>query len=278
MLNQTLCIIYQNDSEHTDQEAMRLIRQSGFDGIFTGYQNIKNYAELAKEQGLIYQSVHGPYYRARDIWHSEGDSGEVGVNELIATLRDCADNNVPIMVTHPYIGFTFYTPTQMGLDRFGRVVSEAVRLGVILAIENSEGNDYMATLFKEFKNNANVGFCWDSGHEICYNHPLDLLSMYGDRLVMTHISDNLGIKDPKGQITPMDDLHLLPFDGIIDWKRNMERLKKCSFSGTLTFELNRRQKTDRHETDKYFKMSLEEYFAECYCRACRVAAMYGDKT
>lgn len=43
-------------------------------------------------------------------------------------------------------------------------------------------------------------------------------ALYGDRLLCTHLNDNLGIKDYTGQITWRDALHLLSFDSIGNWQ------------------------------------------------------------
>lgn len=34
-----------------------------------------------------------------------------------------------------------------------------------------------------------------------------------------------------------DDLHLLPFDGTIDWERVVTKLKECNYKGPVVFEL-----------------------------------------
>lgn len=104
-----------------------------------------------------------------------------------------------------------------------------------------------------------------------------MLALYGDRLIATHLNDNLGISDFNGNIFWTDDLHLLPMDGIIDWKNVSERLNKCGYDGILTFELSRISKPNRHDNDKYERMSMKEYLAECYARACRVASMCMNK-
>ena len=124
---------------------------------------------------------------------------------------------------------------------------------------------------EHFKDNSAVGFCWDSGHELCYNHSEDLLKMYGDRLIMTHLNDNLGISRFDGKTYWTDDLHLLPFDGIADWNYNVERLKKSTIPEYLNFELNMTSKPERHENDCYAAMPYEQYFTEAYKRACRIA-------
>ena len=140
-----------------------------------------------------------------------------------------------------------------------------------IAFENTEGEEFLSALMDYFKGNDTVGFCWDSGHEMCYNHSNDLLKKYGDRLIMTHINDNLGISRFDGETFWTDDLHLLPFDGIADWDYNVKRLKKCPAQEFLNFELTKYSKPGRHENDGYSKMSLEEYYTEAYKRACRLA-------
>ena len=96
-----------------------------------------------------------------------------------------------------------------------------------------------------------------------------MLNLYGDRLLMTHLNDNLGISDPGGAIGAIDDLHLLPYDGIADWDSCCARLKKAQQQEILNLELLRVSKPGRHENDK---MPLPAYFAEAYARACRIAA------
>ena len=49
----------------------------------------------------------------------------------------------------------------------------------------------------------------------------DMLELYGDRLIATHINDNLGVSNSDGKIFRTDDLHLLPFDGIAYMKNGM---------------------------------------------------------
>ena len=103
-------------------------------------------------------------------------------------------------------------------------------------------------------------------------------ALVGSKLVATHLNDNLGIRDYGGKITFLDDLHLLPFDGIADWENITDRLIRGRFDGPLTFELNKKSKPGRHDNDKYDHMPLEEYLAEAYSRACRVASMLERKS
>lgn len=254
------------------EEQIKLFNAIGFDGFFTLWdENLKKYRELADELGMIFQSVHAPFGMAAKIWGNDEET-EFAVNELLRCVEDCAKVNIPIMVVHPYIGFDKKeNPTKEGVENFRIVVDKAKTQGVKIAFENVEGEGYLEALMKAFESYENVGFCWDTGHELCYNRGKDMLSLYGDKLIATHINDNLGVSKFDGTIFWTDDLHLLPFDGITDWKKAMERLNKCGYDGILTFELNKNSKPKRHENDKYSKMTIEEYITECYIRACKIA-------
>ena len=129
-------------------------------------------------------------------------------------------------------------------------------------------------IMEHFENNETVGFCWDSGHEMCYNYSKDILGEFGERLLVTHLNDNLGISRFDGTIFWTDDLHLLPYDGIGDWEDNVRRLKKARRVPILNLELSIRSKPNRHDNDIYAKMTPEEYYAEAYNRACRIACRY----
>lgn len=256
-------------------EQIRALREIGFEAFFAGWQPGADVAALrrtAGETGMIFQSIHAPFVKMADMWEPT-DETQTAVGELIDCLRACADNGVPIMVAHAFIGFTSHNPTPFGLENFERVVREAERLGVKVALENTEGEEYLAALMAHFAGCDAVGFCWDTGHELCYNRGQDLLALYGGRLLCTHLNDNLGIRDFGGEITFIDDLHLLPFDGVADWAGIASRLNRCGFDGILTFELNTQSKPGRHENDAYARMDPREYLTHAYMRACRVAAL-----
>ncbi len=274
MWKKRLCLGLSDCFHLSCEEQIRLIKEVGFDAVFCDWdpKTVGTIASCARENGLIFQSIHAPFGRAADFWGENDEKGAAAVDELLTCLADCARYEVPIMVAHVFIGFEDHTPTEIGLKRFGTVVKAAEKCGVKIAFENTEGEEYLFALLEEFKDSPAVGFCWDSGHEMCYNHSQDLLARFGDHLIATHINDNLGIRDFGGKITWIDDLHLLPFDGIADWDYNTARLKKCGYDGILTFELTRASKPGRHDNDRYIDMPIEQYIAEAYKRACKIAA------
>lgn len=275
MYQRRLCLGLNRQFIGSYEQQLNVFQEVGFEGFFANWEPGVRICDLRAQGdrlGLLFQSVHAPFEKMAAMW-TPGEETEAAVGELTACLRDCADNEVPIMVAHAFIGFEDHNPTPFGIDNFGRVVREAERLGVKIAFENTEGEEYLAALMSAFRDSVAVGFCWDTGHEQCYNYGRDMTALYGDRLICTHLNDNLGIRDFYGRIFWHDDLHLLPFDGITDWQSVAARLKKWNFNGPLTFELNTRSKPGRRDNFPYERMDLLEYITAAYNRACRVAAL-----
>ena len=258
----------------TVPEQIELFRQVGFDGFFTEWYSgapVEEWAQLAKEKNMIYQSIHAPFHKVDALWREDEAKAEAALTELLECVEACKRANVPIMILHVFIGFEDHDPTEIGLKRYGVLVDAAEKAGVKLALENTEGEEYLYALMERYGDRDCVGFCWDTGHEMCYNHSKDLLADFGSKLICTHINDNLGIKDPNGKIFWHDDLHLLPFDGIGDWQGVAARLDKWNYSAEMTFELTTTSKPNRHENDMYAAMDIKDYISEAYKRAVRLA-------
>lgn len=258
-------------------EQIALYREVGFDSFFTYWWRGLDVGALrraADKTGMIFQSIHAPSTRVCDMWYDTPDTADV-LSELLECLRDCAAHDVPIMVSHAFCGFDRHEPTELGFRNFDILVAEAKRLGVRIALENTEGEEYLAALLERYRDEPMVGFCWDSGHEMCYTHR-DLLGEphHGAKLIATHLNDNLGTWAADGTRTGRDDLHLLPFDGAIDWRDAADRLAKWGYDDILTFELKVRSQPGRHENDAYGRMEPVEYITQAYMRCCRVAALY----
>ena len=278
MYKQMLSMSLNGDFGISFPEQIRLFKRTGFEA-FTGHwivgqdDSVRECVKVAKEENMIFNAFHAPWDYTDDMWNeNERELAEKGVDNLKHFVELCSDIEVPLMISHVYVGFDEpCVPTQFGLENYGRVVEHAKKHGVKIAFENTEGEQGLDALLKAYDTDESVGFCWDSGHEMCYNFSKDLLALYGHKLFATHVNDNLGIKDFNGRIFWHDDLHLLPYDGIADWNYNAKRLADTGFDGILTFELNNKSKPNRHENDKYFKLPIEEYLAEAYARACRFA-------
>ena len=86
--------------------------------------------------------------------------------------------------------------------------------------------------------------------------------MFGDRLVALHIHDNMK--------TVGEDMHLLPFDGAIDYSILMRQLKDCGFDGTLMIE------TAKAGKPQYESLSDEQFIKLAAERANKLLDLYND--
>lgn len=245
-------------------EQIRIMKSVGFDAFFTAWHKDQTeaIANEAARLGLVQQSIHSPFsgeHKVRFLWEG-GEAGDFVRNALIDCVNDCASFDIPVMVIHPYIGFKEHTPTEVGLDNYARIIEVANKRGVKLGFENVEGEEYLAALMERFWNEPSVGFCLDTGHEMCYNRHKDMLALYGEKLCHTHFNDNLGVRGE--EITFLDDLHFMPTDGIADWHNIMERIRKTGYDGILMSELSYADKVGKNgEALNYAQMSVEEFMA-----------------
>ena len=278
MWKQKIGISLGNNWDRPILQVMQMIKGIGFDAVSPEWEKDVDMGAVvaaAREAGLEIQSLHAPFSKMNLLWQKDHTPTDYPMDGLFASLEVCKKHSIPVLVVHCWIGFEYEdVPNDIGFKNYGKLVERAAEYGISIAFENTEGGEFLDGLMEHFIGNKNVGFCWDSGHEMCYNHSEDLLAKYGDRLLVTHLNDNLGISRFNGKTFWHDDLHLLPYDGIADWDDNIRRLRAAKPLEILNFELNRYSKPNRYDNDIYRKLTLEEYYTEAYKRACRIAYRY----
>ena len=245
-------------------DQMEIIKNVGFDAFFTMWtpERTEEIANRAARLGLYQQSIHAPFRNAHLMW-KDGEEGELATKELIECVEDCARFDIPIMVTHTFKGFNDHSPNDTGVSNFGRVVDAASKHGVKVAFENIEGEEYLLAVMDRYKHADCVGFCYDTGHQLCYNHTTDILELYGDKLIHTHLNDNLGVRGDK--ITWHDDLHLMPTDGITDWANTLRRIDSLLYGDVLMSELSYSVREGRDGAVlRYSDLPVDEYMAMAY--------------
>ena len=74
-----------------------------------------------------------------------------------------------------------------------------------------------------------IGVCWDFGHaNISIHSQSEALAYVGKRLKLLHVNDNTGIEDD----------HILPFTGTVDWRDAMHGLALAEYDGLFNYELH----------------------------------------
>ena len=259
-------------------EVVKILHDIGFDAVAPAWNppdKLDAIVNTARELGMELHFLHSPFDHMNEMW-SNDDAKARPVYELMKrALDDCIRLRIPVLVMHVWIGFTYdFEASDHSFKYFDMLVTQARENGVRIAFENTEGQEFLDLLLKHYRHDETVGYCWDSGHEMCYHHSADMLEPYADQLMVVHLNDNLGITAKDGSLSWFDDLHLLPYDGAGDWEHNITRLNNCRRVEYINLECSNISKPGKHENDVYAAMSLEEYFMEAYKRARRIAYRY----
>lgn len=243
------------------RERFAMIKAAGFDAVglwradYPGQPCHREYTELARAQGLLAIDGHAPFSRdgtgefsfTHLLWHDSLDADEVE-RILTGTVIAAGEDGVANLIIHattPQVT----EPNEIGLKRFKRLTETAEKNDVVLALENIRSSKHLSYLFDRIES-PNLKFCYDSGHNNCFEPTIDVVSLLGNKLVAVHLHDNDGA----------DDQHFMPFCGTIDWQALMNKIAKVGYSGAITLECG----------NGGGKETPEEYLRKAYGAAKRI--------
>ena len=230
----------------------RRIKDHGFDATFLDLEidridKIMN--ELAKN-GIECESYHAPFRGVNDMWIA-GEAGEIMLQRICQCVDDCKHYDVPVAVVHLSSGRTPPRMNDVGFERYDRLMEHADKKGVILAYENVRRLDFLSYALENY---PKAGFCWDVGHEACYYNGIELMPLFGKRIVSLHLHDNMAVYD--------GDEHMFPYDGVIDMDKAAKHLALSPYSGSVMLEVT---------PDSSGTKSTEEFYQKAYDVASRFA-------
>lgn len=236
------------------EKQIEYMKKYGFTTTFFGSDSPR--AELIMkmidEAGIKAESLHAPFFNINALWR-EGNEGEEFLVKLMEGVEKCAKWGVPVLVVHISAGYPAPMVSDIGIERFDRLMAFANEKGVKIAYENQRmlGN---ISLFMEHYPEA--VFCWDTGHEGCFTQGLEYMPLFGKRIEALHICDNMEVYN--------EDLHLLPYDGKIDFERVAQQLAMSDYDGSVMLEVSGKSKY-------YENMSDDEYYSTAAKYARRLA-------
>ena len=246
----------------TEQAYLDKVKELGFDAVFTGVPgSAERMAEIGnalEKRGLVWETMHAPYKNINQMW-LEGEGSEQMLASLLGGVDACHAAGVPILVVHLSSGNNPPPISEVGFVRYTRLLEYAAAKGVKIAFENQRKPDYLAWAFERFGRMPHVGFCFDCGHEGCFTPNVQFLPLYGDRLLCTHIHDNNCMKD--------QDLHVLPFDGRMDFGRIAAQLRATQYKGPLTLEIH------ATNSNKYDFMTVQAFLEKAAMSIKRFRSM-----
>ncbi len=264
MINNIAVCVNNGNKNVTAKETIDAIYNAGFKNVFIQYYN-KDIEELSeieqinycKELGLNIIFSHLGYKNLRNInaiW-LEDENGEKVIDGYIEDFKVMKENNIDLVVMHLTSGNEPPMYNEIGLKRIKRLVKSAKELEIKIAFENTKKQGYLEYILGNIKED-NVGICYDAGH--CHAHFNDKFNyeFFKDRIFTVHLHDN----------DKSDDLHLLPFDGTIEWNNVLTKLKENNYTGPITLELCYRY--------DYLNQPIEEFYKEGYNRGIKLEEIY----
>ena len=245
------------------EDRLRLIKGAGFKSVLLWWAAesefeppIPHKVETARRIGLEVENAHLHFDGVNSLW-LPGYEGEHYCAELCGLVACAASYGVPTLVVHLTRTTTPPEFSELGFERFMRMVDIAERVGVNLAFENLRAPQRLYE-FMARVDSKRAGVCFDSGHNHYVCPDMRVCRDFADRIFAVHLHDNNGRADQ----------HYIPFDGNEDWNMIREELIASSYTGAWSLEIEH-PLTDKFgkkldPADPYGGMSAEEYLARAF--------------
>jgi sugar phosphate isomerase/epimerase len=232
-------------------EKIKLIHEVGFDSILLNYdENIHKNVKQAHALGLSIDALHLPYKgMVNTIWQNKEFSDQYK-NLLSKCIEFASINGIEDVVMH--ITSTNSPPP---INNNGRIFIDELlniceKYTINLCLENLRRLDYLQFLYENCPSKY-LAFCYDSGHANAFTHNLLTFpwEKFAIKLRCVHLHDNNGI----------DDQHLLPFDGNIQWEYVGNELIQYCKTKKISLELHK-------EASENYSCSELAFLNICYER------------
>ena len=105
----------------------------------------------------------------------------------------------------------------------------------------------------------NLGICFDSGHFHTFFKDDYDISKYKNKVLAVHLLDNFAT----------GDMHLMPFDGTVNWDEIVAKLKNAGYKGPITLELV-------YQRD-YLNMNILDFYKRGYKIGQKLQKMFLEK-
>ena len=205
----------------------------------------KPYRDAAEKYGVLNAQAHAPF----PSWVAGmEEQNDYLITVLERSVEICGFLGCPRLVVHPFFGgydesLTAEAEWDLNMDRYARLIPAARKHGVTICLENMFiGHNrklYQAccsdfTVACRYVDALNAlagqelfGFCLDTGHALLLGKDIrQVIRQLGQRIKCFHLHDNNGIEDQ----------HLAPYMGVMDWDRFAQGLRDIGYRGHLSFE------------------------------------------
>ena len=247
-----LAMCVQNGNQNVSVEnTIYAIKNAGFKNVFVQWYDKdwdfrqEEQVALCKKLGLNIIFAHLGYQNINSIWE-EREEGEGLIERYKNDIWNCKQNGISLVIMHLTTKKVAPMYGEVGLRRFRKITEYAKEIGVKVAFENTRIKGYLEYVLGNIKDD-NVGLCFDIGHyHVHFNDEFNF-KFFKDRIFAVHLHDN----------DKTDDLHLMPFDGTINWKDGIKKLKECNYDGPITMELCYRYEYLKIPIGEFYKKGFE---------------------
>ena len=256
---------------NTIEEILNNIKAAGFKYVMISEKSgeFEKSLQIAKKLGLNipYAHIFSQNSKTTYLWCT-GSSNKETIDIAVNGIKTCAKYGVPVAVMHASCGDAVNRVrfNKQGLISMQEILKTAQECNVHVALENVDGLSakLLCRLLNKIKS-PYLGYCYDCGHNELYNPKTNFIKKYSDRCFAVHIHDNL--MDWRTGYDWTRDLHLLPFDGKIDFTKVIKKIAQSLYDGVLMLELH---KVETHGGMYYKDMSPREYLDEAYKRGVKL--------
>lgn len=237
---------------------------------------VRPWLETAEKYGLKFGQLHAPF----PTYVNVPETDEYMLNVLIKSVAMAGALKCPHLIVHP--AFLRYDEAlspdeewEINIKRYSALIPALKKHHVVCCLENMfthyrgkgrpekiigaccsnpyEAVKYIDTL-NEIAGEKCFAFCFDTGHALLLGADMRrTLNVLGHRVETLHIHDNNGINDQ----------HLAPYMGLMDWDATIAGLKDIGYSGNLSFE-----------TFNVINAFDDELMGECLRLICATGEMF----
>lgn len=219
------------------EEFMCKLKDGGIDCIEISAYELIDYSgigDLCRKYGVEPWSAHLPFDYDIDISSTEGTVSEDTLKLDMEIMERVAKEGFKVFVIHPSSEPIEDTARasrmEMAKAKLKILAQKADELGMVLAVEDlprtclGRNSDEMLELISA---NPDLRICFDTNHLL--GEPIaDFIRKVGKYIVTTHISDYDFI----------DERHLLPGEGDIDWVNLADELESTGYEGPFLYEVS----------------------------------------
>lgn len=224
------CLDYQNFI-HTETPLFQL-------GEKEFEQRLLEEGNAIRKAGILISQTHGPWRCPPE--DATEEQRQERFEKMAKSIRGTAILGCEHFVIHPIMPFGGDRDPEpermweMNLEFMGRLCSVAREYQVTICFENmpmtrlSLSTPEQILRFVKEMDDSRFKICLDTGHCAVFGlSPAEAVRQIGkEYLRVLHVHDNNGVQD----------LHWLPYTGVIDWEDFSKALEEIGFEGTVSLE------------------------------------------